>query len=100
MKFFDRFQRMTRAAKPDKYYGDGGTIHRTTHIDIEVDPDGYVVGVWYRCRQLPFRATIVSRERAAEMRCAFARKTADGVFMPTSTHTYITGLIIGDEIDA
>lgn len=38
------------------YYGDGGTIHGTHHLDIEVDPDtGEVTAVWFRCLNLPFR---------------------------------------------
>lgn len=38
-----------------RYYGDGGTIHGTTHLDVEVDPDGKVVAVWFRCQVLPYR---------------------------------------------
>jgi len=41
-------------AKPSRYYGDGGTIHSTNHLDIEVR-NGEVVAVWFRCQMLPFR---------------------------------------------
>jgi hypothetical protein len=57
-----------RAAAPGFFYGDGGTIHGTTHLDVEVDADGVVVAVWYRCRQLPFVQVLVGDKRAEEMR--------------------------------
>lgn len=57
-----------RAAAPGFFYGDGGTIHGTTHLDVEVDVDGVVVAVWYRCRQLPFVQVLVNNQRAEEMR--------------------------------
>jgi hypothetical protein len=57
-----------RAAAPGFFYGDGGTIHGTTHLDVEVDVDGAVVAVWYRCRQLPFVQVLVNNQRAEEMR--------------------------------
>lgn len=41
-------------AYPGSYYGNGGTIHSTTHLDIEVMPDGSVAAVWFRCMMLPF----------------------------------------------
>lgn len=38
------------------YYGDGGTIHDTGTLDIELDPEtGEVTAVWFRCLNLPFR---------------------------------------------
>ncbi len=49
-------------------YGNNGTIHRTTNLNIEVDADGDVVSVWYRCLALPFDVTKVDDERATEMR--------------------------------
>ena len=36
------------------FYGDGGTIHRTGVLDVEVDA-GQVVSVWFRCKMLPFK---------------------------------------------
>jgi hypothetical protein len=38
-----------------RYYGDGGTIHGTHTLDIELDEDGNVASVWFRCQLLPFR---------------------------------------------
>jgi len=38
------------------YYGDGGTIHGTDRLDIEIDPKtGEVTAVWFRCLNLPFQ---------------------------------------------
>lgn len=42
-------------AAPGRYYGDGGTIHGSTWLDVEVDGDGQVVAVWFRCQMLPWR---------------------------------------------
>ena len=48
------------------YYGDGGTIHGTGHLDVEVDPKtGEVTAVWFRCLNLPFK--IFSRPDAARI---------------------------------
>jgi len=91
------FKKRSRAAEPDRYYGDGGTIHSTTHIDVEVDKSGAVVALWYRCMQLPFKVTAVNQQRAEEMRSAFARVAADGVVMPTGDHTYVTGMIVTND---
>ena len=55
-----------------RFYGDGGTTHLNTDLDIEV-MDGSVVSVWYRCQMLPFKVTQVERVRAREMRGAYAR---------------------------
>ena len=39
----------------NRYYGDGGTIHGTSRLDIEIDPaTGEVTAVWFRCLNLPF----------------------------------------------
>ncbi len=38
-----------------RYYGDGGTIHGTNHLDICTDEDGNVMQVWFRCQLLPFQ---------------------------------------------
>lgn len=48
-------------------YGRKGTIHQTDFLDVEVDPLGKVVAVWFRCCPLPFKATTVSDFRASEM---------------------------------
>jgi hypothetical protein len=49
------FEEKQRLADPARYYGDGGTIHSTGHVDVEVDEAGEVVALWFRCQLLPFR---------------------------------------------
>lgn len=39
----------------NRFYGLNGTIHGTTHLDVEVDAEGKVRAVWFRCQLLPFR---------------------------------------------
>lgn len=60
-----------RAAGRSRYYGDGGTIHATGTVDIEIF-EGRVVSVWYRCQLLPFTERWVDEGRAAEMAGASA----------------------------
>lgn len=43
------------AAYRRRFYGGGGTIHRSTELDVGVDREGNVVAVWYRCQSLPFK---------------------------------------------
>lgn len=50
----ERWQQKQELAEPGRFYGDGGTIHGTGHLDVEVK-DGQVVAVWFRCQMLPFR---------------------------------------------
>lgn len=54
-------------AHPSRYYGEGGTLHGTTELDVETDAVGRVVAVWYRCQMLPFRQRTVDDERSIEM---------------------------------
>lgn len=49
-----------------RFYGDGGTIHSTGYVDVEVH-DGQVVAVWFRCQMLPFKTAAVDAERARVM---------------------------------
>ena len=49
-----------------RYYGDGGTIHHSGYLDVEV-ADGAVVSVWFRCQRLPFRQHDVDARRADQM---------------------------------
>lgn len=49
-------------------YGKNDTMHRCTHLDVEVDTNGKVVGVWFRCKALDFQQTIVDSTRAKEMK--------------------------------
>lgn len=53
-------------AKPAHYYGDGGTIHQSTELDVETHA-GVVVAVWFRCMRLPFRQAEVDFDRGKEM---------------------------------
>lgn len=55
------------------HYGDDGTIHRTSTVNVERDPaTGAVVAVWFRCLPLPFTETVCDAERAEEMRRMYA----------------------------
>jgi hypothetical protein len=54
-------------AAPARYYGEGGTLHGTTELDVETDATGRVVAVWYRCQMLPFKQRTVDDERAISM---------------------------------
>jgi hypothetical protein len=54
-------------AHPGRYYGEGGTLHGTTELDVETDATGRVVAVWYRCQMLPFKQHTVSDQRAIDM---------------------------------
>lgn len=55
-----------------RYYGDGGTIHQTGEVNVELDENGQVVSVWFRCQMLPFTQRVVDDRRAAEMRRAYS----------------------------
>lgn len=57
-------------------YGFDKTIHRTGEVNVELDKDGKVVSVWFRCMHLPFTQDVVSDERASEMRAAYASHPA------------------------
>lgn len=52
-------------AASGQLYGDGGTIHNTRHLDIEIH-EGQVVAVWFRCRTIAFQQVEVDAARAAE----------------------------------
>jgi hypothetical protein len=49
-----------------RFYGDGGTIHDTGDIDVELH-NGKVVAVWYRCQALQFTQSEAGPHRAADM---------------------------------
>lgn len=51
-----------------RFYGANKTIHRTGHVDVEVDENGQVVAVWFRCQALAFKQSNVDSERAKEMK--------------------------------
>jgi hypothetical protein len=54
-----------------RYYGDGGTIHGTQWLDVQVDIEGRVVAVWFRCQLLPYRVHAVDGAQAKDMRHAY-----------------------------
>lgn len=51
-----------------RFYGRNGTIHGTEQLDVEIDAQGLVVAVWFRCQPLPFRQANVLNQRADDMR--------------------------------
>jgi len=57
-----------------RFYGDGMTIHRSTHVDVETF-NGKVVSVWFRCQNLPFLQTEVGEIRAREMEYMYQRES-------------------------
>lgn len=61
-----RWRAKQHLAGDSRYYGDGGTVHSTGHLDVELH-DGAVVAVWFRCQPLPFRQHTVDRRRAVSM---------------------------------
>lgn len=65
--FWTRWNRKQRLAKPARFYGDGGTIHSTSVVNVETDNAGNVVSVWFRCQPLPFDQRWVGPDRALEM---------------------------------
>jgi hypothetical protein len=52
--------------------GERTTIHGSREVNIEVDPRGKVVSVWFRCMLVPFDVNLVDSARAKEMRRAYA----------------------------
>jgi hypothetical protein len=49
-----------------RYYGDGGTVHSSTHLDVETY-NGQVVSVWFRCMPLPFEQHEIDTHRANDL---------------------------------
>lgn len=49
-------------------YGHKGTWHQTERVNVELDADGKVVSVWFRCMAIPFDQRVVGEERANDMR--------------------------------
>lgn len=57
--------------KPEKpqeeFYGGDGTWHSGGTIDVQLNKDGDVVAVWFRCRTLPFtQSTKYTADRLPE----------------------------------
>lgn len=59
-------------------YGFYGTVHSTEHLSVEVDQQGQVVAVWFRCQALPFKQSPANTARSTEMN----RMYGDGSTMP------------------
>jgi len=55
----------------ERRYCDDRTIHRTGEVNVELDGDGKVVSVWFRCSLVRFTQSVVDDARAAEMRKAY-----------------------------
>lgn len=70
VKLIENFKRYVRDKSLDdnRFYGGTGTIHSTGYVDVEVDKNGDVVSVWFRCSMLPFKQHNVDEARAADMR--------------------------------
>jgi hypothetical protein len=60
------WQQKQELASPARYYGNGGTIHHSGTIDIDVDTNGNVVEVWFRCLTLPFRVSFLDERGGRE----------------------------------
>lgn len=60
------WQRKQDLAAPSRYYGDGGTIHGSHTIDIQINEHGNVVAVWFRCQELPFRVSFIDERGRPE----------------------------------
>lgn len=56
-----------------RYYGSDMTIHQNSGLDVEVDKDGKVVAVWFRCQPLPFKQSNADDRRADEMRRMYSK---------------------------
>jgi hypothetical protein len=60
LSLFDR-KRKLASKSGNHFYGDGGTVHGSLKLDVEIDAEtGEVTAVWYRCLNLPFQ--MFSRE--------------------------------------
>jgi hypothetical protein len=71
--YFYRLLQNTFKKRGTSYYGDGGTIHNTSEINVELDKNGKVVSVWYRCCLLPFTQRVVDDQRAKSMEESYKR---------------------------
>ena len=68
------------------FYGDGGTIHDNTALDVEVH-DGKVVAVWFRCATVPFKQHDVDERRVREMAGHTSAPLAGLVFRDSDSPT-------------
>lgn len=64
----------------ESFYGGDKTLHNTGTVDVQLNKDGDVVAVWFRCRMLPFTQSLTAGE------------------LPKQGHGSIKGIIFeGDE---
>lgn len=70
LSWFVKKKRKPRTKIPEgtRYYGSEGTIHQNESLDVEVDDNGVVVAVWFRCQPLPFKPSSAGQSRVREMR--------------------------------
>jgi hypothetical protein len=62
-----------------RLYGGDGTIHQTSEVNVELDKNGKVVSVWYRCQLIAFTQNVVDDARAKDMRDFYERGDVPGV---------------------
>jgi len=53
-KLIDKLKPKTVVVKNEDFYGGDRTWHHTGTVDVQLNKDGDVVAVWFRCRMLPF----------------------------------------------
>lgn len=61
------------------HYGDSNTIHSNSEVNVEINPKGQVIAVWFRCMRLPFTQTIVDGLRAEEMSKSYKEEPPMGI---------------------
>lgn len=59
-----------------RIYGDD-TIHGTKLLNVEVDSNGRVVAVWFRCQPLPFDQMLADDVRSRDMDAMYATLKTD-----------------------
>jgi hypothetical protein len=53
-KLMEKLNPKSTKEPQENFYGGDGTWHQTGHVDVQLNKDGDVVAVWFRCRMLPF----------------------------------------------
>jgi hypothetical protein len=77
------FRRKSKRPINERVYGHDATIHQNESLDVEVDKDGNVVAVWFRCQPLPFRQSDATDTRADEMRRMYGDDLGDDLIAVT-----------------
>lgn len=73
----DLINRSGKKMKSERRYGDDKTIHRNGEVNVELDVNGNVVAVWFRCQPIPFSQITVTPDRAAEMKLMYEGEIPD-----------------------